>query len=587
MVAGWGITESGYGSSFLRYSSFTIETNNVCGRAISFYYNKTVAFCASDVKGHSAPCYGDSGGSMVRKLFLNGKYRYVTIGLVSWGGCTLGSHYGYYTRLHPFLPWIYHKVNSTCMGPGKPRNGVVTPVKSVYQPNEIIKFTCNTKYTRIGKSELKCQRDGTWNGFWPLCLGECFHSFLSLTAPCPKPAQPKNGIQLGNNFAHGHSVWFRCNTGHKRIGSFVTTCNNGKWTNKTPKCAAPCPDPGIPIDGHRYNHSFQHGDQVMFTYKSLIGRKIITCSDGRWDQMTPTCALKITDKCTFIQPSSCGVSPTSFRARMVGGNKAGRGTWPWQVGIHKIDWKGSLYLICSGTLIGKQWVLTIAHCFYGKNGITNKPEKQTFPPATYTLKLGDDHLKVKEPGQVDIEPDVIYIHQNFNNTLFENDIALIKLQKEVNLGPFVRPVCLPKKGEHLLQPGEHGYVAGWGATLVVQVGQHPPPNKIYSTVLRHSAFMVQNNLTCHKATKFFFNPNVTFCAGDGKGGNDTCKGDSGGSFVRESRQSNGKWRWVSTGLVSWGEGCGLPGKYTYYTRVEPFVDWIKETIQKDCKEADK
>ncbi|XP_028512777.1 uncharacterized protein LOC110231997 isoform X1 [Exaiptasia diaphana] len=345
MVAGWGMTDYSWVSSFLRYSVFNIQTNSVCRRAISFYYNKTVAFCASDVKGHSAPCYGDSGGSMVRKFFLNGKYRFVTIGLVSWGGCTLGSHFGYYTRLQPFLPWIYHKVNSTCIGPGQLTNGVVNSTKSIYQPNEAIRFTCNINYRRIGKSELTCQRDGTWNGYKPICLEvsctnfhhpgdgrkipqqskflpgqkiivECKKGYTQLgksslicqsdgswdriwpycLAPCPRPTQPKNGtkLQRGDSFMHGQSVRFRCNTGFKRTGSSLTTCINGKWTNKTPKCVAPCPDPGTPSYGHRYNHSFQHGDQVMFSCekgKYLIGRKMITCSDGRWDQMTPKCSV--------------------------------------------------------------------------------------------------------------------------------------------------------------------------------------------------------------------------------------------------------------------------------------------------------
>lgn len=197
-------------------------------------------------------------------------------------------------------------------------------------------------------------------------------------------------------------------------------------------------------------------------------------------------------------------------------------------------------------------------------------------------------MRVKEPAQVDIEAEAIYPHEDYRHfPFYENDIALIKLQKEVKLGPFVRTVCLPKKGENLLPPGKHGYVSGWGATQVLQRGQKPQPNKVNSQVLRHSAFDVQRNVTCKDATKFFFNPNVTFCAGDGLGGNDTCQGDSGGSFVRESKQSDGKWRWVSAGLVSWGEGCGLKGKYGYYTRVEPFVDWIKETIQKNRDESDK
>ena len=71
---------------------------------------------------------------------------------------------------------------------------------------------------------------------------------------------------------------------------------------------------------------------------------------------------------------------------------------------------------------------------------------------------------------------------------------------------------------------------------------------------------------------------MTFRAGDGKGGSDTCQGDSGGAFVREIRRRR-KLQWVVAGTVSWGEGCAQKDKYGYYTRVYPFIDWIKKTME--------
>ena len=71
---------------------------------------------------------------------------------------------------------------------------------------------------------------------------------------------------------------------------------------------------------------------------------------------------------------------------------------------------------------------------------------------------------------------------------------------------------------------------------------------------------------------------MTFCAGDGKGGNDTCRGHGGGAFVREVKRGD-DFRWVATGLVSWGEGCAQKDHYEYYTRVFSFIDWIKKTME--------
>lgn len=52
--------------------------------------------------------------------------------------------------------------------------------------------------------------------------------------------------------------------------------------------------------------------------------------------------------------SDCGVAP--LNTRVVGGENAPAGSWPWQVSIH------ITFHICGGTLISDQWVLTAAHC---------------------------------------------------------------------------------------------------------------------------------------------------------------------------------------------------------------------------------
>ena len=66
---------------------------------------------------------------------------------------------------------------------------------------------------------------------------------------------------------------------------------------------------------------------------------------------------------------------------------------------------------------------------------------------------------------------------------------------------------------------------------------------------------------------------MAFCAGDGNGTRDSCKGDSGGAFVRHLRRGPVHRQWVAVGLVSWGYGCAQPGQYGY-SRVYPFIRWI-------------
>ena len=57
-------------------------------------------------------------------------------------------------------------------------------------------------------------------------------------------------------------------------------------------------------------------------------------------------------------------------------------------------------------------------------------------------------------------------HPEYNNYDYTNDIVLVKLKHPVELGDFVRTVCLPKKDEgDLATPGKYDYATGWGARL--------------------------------------------------------------------------------------------------------------------------
>ncbi len=53
------------------------------------------------------------------------------------------------------------------------------------------------------------------------------------------------------------------------------------------------------------------------------------------------------------------------------------------------------------------------------------------------------------------------------------------------------------------------------------------------------------------------------------------QGDSGGPFVLV----NSEGRVEVVGLVSWGFKCDSVGMPGVYTKVQFFVDWIKENIQ--------
>ena len=204
----------------------------------------------------------------------------------------------------------------------------------------------------------------------------------------------------------------------------------------------------------------------------------------------------------------------------------------------------------------------------------------------YRLKAGDHNLEKVERSEQKITPEKIYVHPEYNDAHFVNDIALVKLKQKVELGKFVRTVCLPTKDEgDLAIPKKYGITAGWGATKALKPGESLADADRYSRILQHSAYVIQPDQLCLNRSVLPFNSTVSFCAGDGKGGNDTCKGDSGGAFVREGRREGG-YRWVAVGLVSWGNGCAQKDEYEYNTRVFPFIDWIKKTMDENKNPED-
>ena len=172
---------------------------------------------------------------------------------------------------------------------------------------------------------------------------------------------------------------------------------------------------------------------------------------------------------------------------------------------------------------------------------------------------------------------MIFVHPRFKwkgTPFFDGDIALVKLSEKLELTEFVRTVCLPEKAERdPTIPKTKGTVAGWGVTRPLGRHESPSLNDI-SKILRHATFTIQSDRLCLNRSGIQYNSTTAFCAGDGKGRKDACAGDSGEAFVREVSGA----KWVAIGVVSWGNGCAQKDQYGYYTRVYPFLDWIRKTM---------
>ncbi|KAK2175271.1 hypothetical protein NP493_740g02016 [Ridgeia piscesae] len=172
--------------------------------------------------------------------------------------------------------------------------------------------------------------------------------------------------------------------------------------------------------------------------------------------------------------------------------------------------------------------------------------------------------------QVTVGVERIFSHPNFNESTYDNDIALVQLENRVQFTDYIRPVCLASQKyqeDHFLRPNRTGTVTGWG-----RLGLRAP----LASTLQEIHVPYVNESVCSASTTYAVTRNM-FCAGyvQGEGvKQDACKGDSGGPL---SMQQDGSHYLV--GLVSWGEGCGARDKFGFYTKVANYYAWMMTSMR--------
>ncbi|XP_026077201.1 trypsin II-P29 isoform X1 [Carassius auratus] len=249
---------------------------------------------------------------------------------------------------------------------------------------------------------------------------------------------------------------------------------------------------------------------------------------------------------SLCQLDVCGRAPLSNK--IVGGENATAGSWPWQVSIHEVGFGHN----CGGTLINKDWVLTAAHCF------------QEFNASHILMYFGRLNQSGSNPYETNRTASQIINHPNFNISNVDNDIALVQLSSSVTFSDHIKPVCLAAAGS-VFGAGIESWVTGWGT---LQSNGTQIPNTLQQVMVP-----VVNNSACAKAYEGV-NISITsnmICAGLlNQGGKDSCQGDSGGPMVSK----NGSL-WIQSGVASFGEGCADPKYPGVYSRVSEYQDWIK------------
>ncbi|XP_054998631.1 complement factor I [Sorex araneus] len=248
---------------------------------------------------------------------------------------------------------------------------------------------------------------------------------------------------------------------------------------------------------------------------------------------------------SLLPTLSCGVKQQvhSRRRRVVGGHPAHVGDFPWQVAIRYGEG-----INCGGIYIGGCWVVTAAHCVR----VSKMHQYQIFSSLISWVKPNSE-VQYRLVNKV-------IIHENYNGSTYQNDIALLELKKAgINSCemPGSVPACLPWS-PYLFQPNHKCIISGWG--------REKGNLKVFS--LKWGEVHLIGNCSQFYPGRYF--EKEMLCAGTNDGSIDACKGDSGGPLVCQD-VNNVTYLW---GIVSWGESCGKPEFPGVYTKVSNYFDWI-------------
>lgn len=362
-------------------------------------------------------------------------------------------------------------------------------------------------------------------------------------------------------------IEYYCEKNYILVGDPKIICSNGDWSGNPPICVLEkksC----LPIEEEFIFGEIKYIINQPVIQNNISGKTVITyppkskilysckkyyelngvsqrqCqSNGEWSGIQPRCK------------PNCGVSADKIPL-IINGTKAELGEWPWQVAIST----RAGFLFCGGSLLSEEWVLTAAHCVAKQNST------DTQPTSALKLLFGKYYRNVNDDKVQERDVISIILHENYNPAILDFDIALIRV-KPLVLTNYIQPVCLTSSdiSNRNLHIGNSGIVTGWGRD---ETGRN-------SEVLKKTSLSVISSQICEENNKIEITENM-FCAGSPNAASDTCDGDSGGPLVFPVINF-GKTRWFLEGIVSWGNiaGCAIKDKYSGFTKVSKFVNWIK------------
>jgi len=248
--------------------------------------------------------------------------------------------------------------------------------------------------------------------------------------------------------------------------------------------------------------------------------------------------------------TQCGCGQAPAAGRIVNGQEVNpRHSRPYQVYLQSCSSRGCA--MCGATLLNKRYAMTAMHCVTDATNLV--------------VALGEHNIRqdIESHRVQGIKVQRVIKRPDYDTSSINNDIALLRLETEVQFNDNVIPACLPTDKNQQYTNWE-AVVSGWGTTS--EGGRT-------SDVLKETTQTILSNSDskCVRGSQDNPVPSSKMCGY--KEGTDSCQGDSGGPLVVKE-----DGRWTVVGVVSYGLGCARSGYPGVYARVTNYLDWINENI---------